>query len=364
MSIPSRTNPFHAKILERYPLTKSGSSKETTHIVLAVHDLSFQVGDSIAVFPDNDPTIVDQILAITGDGSIFDHRSKITLPFRNFLLQKANLSKCTSALLKLIPSKKLASVLENKTKLHSFLELYHLIDILRAFPPSPSPQEIASVLLPLMPRFYSIASSPKMFPNQIHLTVASLFYQSMGGPRRGVGSHFLCHQATLSTPIPIYVQPSNGFILPSNPDAPIILIGPGTGIAPFRAFLQERAYLQHQGPNWLFFGERTRATDFYYSDYWLDLERQNRLRLDLAFSRDGPEKVYVQHVLWERRASIWDWIQNGAFLYVCGDAEKMAKDVDATLHKIAADQGNLIEEDAREFIKNLRKERRYLQDVY
>jgi sulfite reductase (NADPH) flavoprotein alpha-component len=360
----SRTQPYHAKIQERYSLTKPGSSKETTHIALAVRDFPFEVGDSIGVFPENNHSVVDQILSVTGGGPIFDRRSNATLSFRDFLLTKANLTKCTSALLKLIPSSQTTSLLENKEQLQSFLQMHHLIDILRVFIPSPSPQELANVLLPLMPRFYSVASSPHMFPKEIHLTVASLIYPSAGGLRHGVGSHFLCHQASFHTSIPIYVQPSNGFTLPADPNAPIILIGPGTGIAPFRAFLQERMFLQQQGKNWLFFGERNRATDFYYEDYWLELERQNRLRLDLAFSRDSEEKTYVQHLLWERRAAIWEWIQNGAYLYVCGDAEKMAKDVDLTLHRIAAEQGNLIEEDAREFIKALRKERRYLQDVY
>ena len=364
MSIYNRTNPFSAKILERSPLTKPGSTKETYHIVLAVHDLPFQVGDSIAVFPENDPDLVDQILSITGDGPIFDRRSNTTMPFRDFLLQKANLAKCTSSLLKLIPSEKTAKLLEDKALLLPFLETHHLIDILRVLPSAISPQELASSLLPLMPRFYSIASSPKMFPGQIHLTVASLTYQSVAGPRRGVGSHFLCHLAEASTVVPIYVQPSNGFTLPADPEAPIILIGPGTGIAPFRAFLQERIALQHKGLNWLFFGERNLATDFYYSDFWQELERQGRLRLDTAFSRDSASKVYVQHRLWERRASIWDWLQKGAYLYVCGDAEQMAKDVDATLQRIVSDQGGLIEEDAREWLKRLRKERRYLQDVY
>ena len=242
------------------------------HIALAVEQFPFAVGDSIGVLPENDPIVVDQIVAITGDGAVFDKRSNATVAFRDFLRTKANLAKCTSALLKLFPT---SQDIANET--------YHLIDLLRAFSPAPSPQELASTLLPLMPRFYSIASSPHMFPDQIHLTVASLIYQSVGGPRRGVGSHFLCHQATHTTPIPIYVQPSNGFTLPDNKDAPIILIGPGTGIAPFRAFLQERMFLQHPGRNWLFFGERNRATDFYYDDYWLELQRQNRLRLDLAF---------------------------------------------------------------------------------
>jgi len=360
----SRTQPFQAKILDRYLLTKPGSTKETTHIVLSTQDFPFEVGDSIGVFPENDHCLVDQILSITGDSPIFDRRSNTTLSFREFLLSKANLTKCTSALLKTIPSPKIAPLLENKLELQSLLQTHHLVDILRIFTPAPSPQEIANALLPLMPRFYSIASSPKMFPDQIHLTVASLIYPSAGGLRHGVGSHFLCHQANECTPIPIYVQPSNGFTIPADPNAPMILIGPGTGIAPFRAFLQERLFLQHKGANWLFFGERNRATDFYYEDYWLELEHQKRLRLDVAFSRDSAEKIYVQHLLWEQRKDIWDWIQKGAYLYVCGDAEKMAKDVDLTLHRIAAEQGNLIEEDAREFIKALRKERRYLQDVY
>jgi len=334
------------------------------HIALSIRDFPFQVGDSIGVFPENDPRVVDEIIEMTGEASVFDARSNATTSFRDFLLRKANLSKCTSSLLKQIASDKVISLLENKEELQAILQTHHLIDLLRIFSPTPTPQQLTSNLLPMMPRFYSIASSPNMFPDQIHLTVASLVYQSVGGPRRGVGSHFLCHQATETTPIPIYVQPSNGFTLPTDPHAPIILIGPGTGIAPFRAFLQERMFHKHPGLNWLFFGERNRATDFYYEDYWIELEKQGRLQLDLAFSRDSAEKTYVQHRLWEKRAQLWEWIQNGAYLYVCGDAEKMAKDVDATLQKIACSEGNLNEEKGQEFIKALRKERRYLQDVY
>ena len=213
----------------------------------------------------------------------------------------------------------------------------------------------------MMPRFYSVASSPKLFKHEIHLTVASLVYETAGGPRRGVGSHFLGHTAVpFETSIPIYVQPSNGFTLPADPDASIIMIGPGTGIAPFRAFLQEREALGASGRNWLFFGERNRETDFYYEDYFRSLKN---LRLDLAFSRDSAEKVYVQHKLWENRADIWNWLQNGAYLFVCGDADKMAKDVDLTLLRIGQDAG-LAEEDSREWLKALRKSRHYLQDVY
>jgi len=336
----SRTNPFFSKIKERVLLNKPGSTKETYHISVE-SDLPFKVGDSIGVLPENDHSIVEAILHIVPDLD------------PEFLLKKANICKCTSAVLKLFG-------VNDK----SILETHHLIDILHAFPTPVSGPELASKLLPLLPRFYSIASSSKMYPHEIHLTVASLTYSTQSGPRRGVGSHFLCHHAKpMQTPIPIYVQPSNGFTLPDDPNASIILIGPGTGIAPFRAFLQERIALQHPGRTWLFFGERNKATDFYYSDYFTALEKQGRLRLDTAFSRDSAEKTYVQHKLWENRASIWDWIQNGAYVFVCGDAEKMAKDVDLTLQRIAQDAG-MMEEDARVWLKALRKNRKYLQDVY
>jgi sulfite reductase (NADPH) flavoprotein alpha-component len=217
----------------------------------------------------------------------------------------------------------------------------------------------------MLPRFYSIASSQLLFPEEVHLTVASLSYHVRGIERFGVGSHFLCKRALLrETPIPFYVQTSHNFTLPEDPLASIILIGPGTGIAPFRAFLQERLAKQAKGKNWLFFGERNRATDFYYEDFWLSLEHQGRLRLDCAFSRDGSEKIYVQHKLWEQKKDLWCWIEEGAYLYICGNAEKMAKDVELTLQKIAISEGALTEELARAKIKTLKTEKRLLMDVY
>lgn len=360
LSIHTKTNPYHATLRDRYLLNKPGSTKETYHIVLSVPEakVPFQVGDSVAIFPENDRKTVEEIVNRFGEPDSFD-----------FLLRKANICKCTSNLLKLFAERgggeKINALLEDKAQLLEFLQTHHLLDILHIFPHvNVTLQELCDKLLPLMPRFYSIASSPKMFSEEMHLTVAALKYPTIHGPRLGVGSHFLCHSADGTTPIPLYIQPSNGFTLPEDPNAPIILIGPGTGVAPFRAFLQERMALQHRGLNWLFFGERNRATDFYYEDYWLELEKQNRLRLSVAFSRDTAEKNYVQHVLWQQKADVWNWIQNGAYLYVCGDASKMAKDVDLTLQRIGADQGNMIEEDARLWLKSLRKQRRYLQDVY
>lgn len=337
----SRTQPYIARIKERFLLTGPTSTKKTYHLSLEVDEsLSFNVGDSIGVLPTNDPDLVDRILhrlQATGREEILDHRSQTIFPFRDFLLHKANLSK--------IP----------KTT-HNLLEFVEHN--------KPPLQELCKTLLPLLPRFYSIASSPKVFPNEIHLTVAHLRYTSNGQTYFGVGSHFLCERAQIeSTPIPIYVQPSHHFTLP-HPDASIILVGPGTGIAPFRAFLQERLATQAPGLNWVFFGERNRASDFYYSDFFNELEKQGRIRLDLAFSRDQAEKIYVQHRMIEQKKSLWNWIEQGCYIYVCGDAEEMAKDVDAALQRIIHEEGGLAEEDSRKFLKNLRTEKRYLLDVY
>jgi len=210
---------------------------------------------------------------------------------------------------------------------------------------------------PLLPRFYSIASSSKMHPEEIHLTVTRHEY--------GVSSRYLCHLAQPGvTELRCYVQPSRGFALPRDPNTPIIMIGPGTGIAPFRAFLQERLVHQAPGANWLFFGERNRATDFYYADFWRTLEAEGKLRLDLAFSRDQVEKEYVQSRLYQAKKELWGWIQRGCHLYVCGDRERMAKDVDAMLQRIIQEEGGLTPEEARLALRTLRREKRYLLDIY
>ena len=220
--------------------------------------------------------------------------------------------------------------------------------------------------MPLMPRFYSIASSPKVFPDEIHLTVAFVHYIANGQTAHSASEAIfsVSKPAIESTPIPIYVQPSHHFTLP-DPNASIILIGPGTGIAPFRAFLQERLATQAPGLNWVFFGERNRASDFYYSDFWLELEKQGRIRLDLAFSRDQAEKDLraAQNARAEKKLLELDPARKYYF-YVCGDAEEMAKDVDAALQQIAHEEGDMSEEEARKFIKSLRAEKRYLLDVY
>jgi len=340
----NRNHPYLARIKERYLLTKPASSKKTWHIVLEA-PLSFQVGDSIGVLAQNDPVEVAEILQYATPSS----PELIT-----FLTHKANLSRVTSSFLK-----------QSAPQLSVDLHTHHLIDILKLLPAPLPATDLLRSLLPLMPRFYSIANSPKVFPGEIHLTVAYVEYTALGRRRRGVGSHFLCDLAEVQhTAVPIYLQPAHGFTLPLDPEASIIFVGPGTGIAPFRAFLQERLATQATGRNWLFFGDRNRASDFLYELYWLELEKQERLRLDLAFSRDGAEKIYVQHRMYEQRKSLWNWLENGAYFYVCGDAEEMAKDVDAMLRTIAAEEGEKSPEEVKAWVKQMRTEKRYLTDVY
>ncbi len=354
MNQHNRFNPFSSRILERTLLTGSGSTKKTYHLALdlAGSGIAYNPGDSIAILPENDPAEVDLFLKAaqcTGDEPLFDPRSQTEYSLRDYLQCKANLHKPSPAFLRKLPS----PPLEDKTVSELVAGA--------AF----SYQEIPSLLLPLLPRFYSIASSQHLYPNEVHLTVASVSYLAGGKIRHGVGTHFLCDRATVgATKVPLYIQSSHGFSLPADPHASIILVGPGTGVAPYRAFLQERLFKQAPGGNWLFFGERHRKHDFYYADFWLALEKEKRLRLDLAFSRDGNEKVYVQHRMWENRKDLWAWIEEGAYFYVCGDAKEMAKDVEAMLQRIFASEGGLSEEEARRKIKALRMEKRYLADVY
>ena len=357
----SRSKPYLSWIKERALLTGKSSSKKTFHIVLDTEgwDETFKVGDSIGILPSNDPKEVDAILQKMGcDGKeqVTDPRQNDTLSIRDFLTKRANLSRVNRSFLAQ-KREDLKGLLENKETLTTFLHTNTLCDLIVVM----APQELAKLVMPLLPRFYSISNSQGMFPNEIHLLVAYVHYQMNGQERYGVGSHFLCDFAET---VPIYVQPSNHFSLPLDPASSMIMIGPGTGVAPYRAFLQERISIQATGRHWLFFGERNRKTDFYYESYWTELEKQGRLRLDCAFSRDQEKKEYVSHKMYERKKSLWQWIHEGAFLYVCGDVNEMAKEVDDMIHQIVKEEGGYSEEDAIHFVKKMRHEKRYLLDVY
>jgi sulfite reductase alpha subunit-like flavoprotein len=238
------------------------------------------------------------------------------------------------------------------------------MDVLAEFPVRAEVAEWLQVLRKLQPRLYSISSSPKLTPDEVHLTVSAVRYEHQGTPRYGVCSTFLADRGQ-NRDIEVFVQSTTHFRPPADPDTPMIMIGPGTGIAPFRAFLQERRELGHGGPNWLFFGERNSATDFYYRAELESMCAHGVLtRLDTAFSRDQRQKVYVQDVMREHAVELWKWLEDGAHVYVCGDASRMAKDVDAALHDVVRQRGHLDADRADEYVKRLAVEKRYVRDVY
>lgn len=363
MTAFDRNNPFRAKIVERIPLCRPGSQKNTHHLVLDIEgsNISYQVGDCVAILPENDPEAVGLALdamGVSGSEVIADKRQNDSLPVKEFLTRRANICGV---------SRKLAGMLGVPAEIQKeFVKSHHISDALtKQGRGRLSPQDICDLLMPLAPRFYSIASSMRTVGSQIHLTVALLQYDIYNTPRRGVCTHWLCTLAPMHEPtVPLYIHPHAGFTLPKDPKTPIIMIGPGTGIAPYRGFMQERMLQEGVGKSWLFFGEWHRDKNFFYEDFWQQLRNQGKLELDTAFSRDQAEKVYVQHKMLERGEELYRWIEEGAVLYVCGDATRMAKDVHTALHEIMERHGKLGCDEAKEFVKALRKEGRYLRDVY
>ncbi len=376
-----RSHPVAVRIKERTLLTSPHSTKNTYHITLnlAQSGLTYKVGDSIGIFAQNDPILVQHYidaLKATPNDRIIEPRSKIEMSLWDFLSTKANLSRVTSSFLKLFYEHEQTHdkknqlhrllQLENKPLLSQYLSTHDPLDLLKEYAETQTPlQDLCNQFGPLLPRFYSVASSPLHNPNEVDLTVALFTFTHSGEQRFGVASHFLCHLAQINdTPIPVYTQPTHIFTLPEDTHTPIIMVGPGTGVAPFRAFLQERKALNATGKHWLFFGERNQSSDYFYQEFFESFVREQQLVLDLAFSRDQSEKIYVQHRMLEKAKELWSWLQEGAYFYVCGDAHKMAKDVEATLIKIAEIEGNMSEEAAKAYVKSLRSQKRYLADVY
>jgi sulfite reductase (NADPH) flavoprotein alpha-component len=254
---------------------------------------------------------------------------------------------------------------EQQTQLERYTYARGLVDLLHEYPGVlREPADLVAMLPRLSPRLYSIASSPNAHPGEIHTTVAVVRYRSHNRERGGVCSTLLADRTSTGESLPMYIQPNKRFRLPSDPGAPIIMIGPGTGIAPFRSFLHERRALNHTGRNWLFFGERS-ASDFLYRDELQAMQADGHLtHLDLAFSRDQEQKIYVQNRMLEQAPAFWQWLQEGASVYVCGDASRMAKDVDGALHTIVEQQGKLSREGAAEYVRRFKDEHRYHRDVY
>lgn len=376
-----RNQPFMATMTSRELLGKPGSKKMTYHIVISLKGsgLRYNVGDSLGVWPINDPELINKTLrAMHADGKelVHDKQSGETTPLREFLTKKANLTDVSRKFLQEIEKRQTNSEKRNfyqhllsnegKETLKDYLELRELWDILEENPEVVfSTEELCALLMPLLPRFYSIASSQDVVGEEVHLTVALLNYEALGHPRKGVCTHFLCDLAPLGVAcIPIFIHPHKGFTTPEDHSSHMIMVGPGTGVAPFRAFLQERHARNAKGRHWLFFGEWNKDYDFYYEDFWRELQEGGKLLLHTAFSRDQGEKVYVQDRMLEQGSEIFKWLEEGAVLYVCGDAKNMAKDVDAALLHIIKRYGHYNDEEAKAYVKNLRAQKRYLRDVY
>jgi len=347
--------PFIAPILAVNRATGEGSAKEVNHIIFSLEGsgLSYAAGDALSVLPVNDPALVNDVLGALGcDGEEAVPTPAGEASLRHALSTVYDLAKPTAELLALL-------------QVTSTTPPHHVIDALLAVPTAkPKAAAFIATLKKLQPRLYSISSSPAAHPGEVHLTVGAVRYEAAERRRDGVCSTFLADRALAAGQVLIGVHPNNSFRLPENGDVPVIMIGPGTGIAPFRAFLEARASTNAKGKNWLFFGDQHEKSDFLYRGEILAWQSSGLLtRLDLAWSRDQTEKVYVQHKILAAATELWSWLENGAHLYICGDASRMAKDVHSALLQVAQTAGGLTPESAAKYLETLQTAKRYLRDV-
>jgi sulfite reductase (NADPH) flavoprotein alpha-component len=373
---PSRDNPFFAQLMEKRTLTQNGSSKLTLHLTWSItgSDIRYEAGDACGIIPHNDPALVDDILnalhfsgqelvqipkagMITLAEALRDHLV-ITRLNRKLIERYATAGQCKNLLGLIAP--------EQQAHLEKFIYGRGLIDLLEECPGAiTNAADMVAMLPKLTPRLYSISSSPSTHIGEVHTTIAVVRYRSLNRERGGVCSTLVADRVPVGERVPIYIQPNKKFRLPQNPDAPVIMIGPGTGIAPFRAFLHERRATGAKGRNWLFFGERNYTNDFLYREEFEAMVADGHLtRLDTAFSRDQEHKVYVQDRMLEQAPQFWAWLQDGASVYVCGDASRMAKDVDTALHTIVERQGGMSHQSAKEYVSHLKDKHRYHRDIY
>ena len=367
-----RKNPFAAEILEKIQLNGRGSAKETWHVEFSLADsgLIYQPGDALHIIPKNSERLVSEVLKaskLDPTTTVEWESSKSTLG--EILLNKIELSVVTRDVLQkyqtLSNNENLKTILSDTKKLHEYIYGRDIVDVLNEFPTALTAQTLLSVLKKLPSRAYSIASSLVAHPDEVHLTVAAVHYEKYGRKKQGVASTFLSDRVNIGESVNVFLENNEFFKLPKDNNTDILMVGPGTGIAPFRAFVEERAEMGAAGKNWLVFGNPNFTSDFLYQTEWQQYLKKGVLtRLDLAFSRDQAEKIYVQHRLLQKSKQVWEWINNGTTLYVCGDKNKMASDVERSFIQIAQKEGGLTEEKAIEFIKNLKKTRKYLEDVY
>ncbi len=358
-------------------LTLDGSEKDTRHFEISLEGsgLSYEVGDSLGVFPKNDPVLVGQILDaldFTGDEPVLNPAGE-TVPIRQALTESYIITSPSKQLLTAISEKDSSAVFLKdlldplvKTELDTWLWGRDVLDALTEFTAAKfTPEEFVAVLRKLQARLYSIASSQKVVGESVHLTVALVRYHALNRERAGVASVYLGERTADPERVAVFVHNAKHFRVPEDPATDMIMVGPGTGIAPFRAMLQERKVSGASGRNWLFFGEQRSATDFLYRDEFEGYAADGSLhRFDTAFSRDQDYKIYVQHRILEQADELFAWLEGGALFYVCGDAARMAKDVDSALHEVVERAGGKSKEEAIEYIDALKKAKRYKKDVY
>ncbi|MEF2094312.1 assimilatory sulfite reductase (NADPH) flavoprotein subunit [Bacillus sp. CFBP9009] len=373
----SRTNPFKAEVLENINLNGRGSNKETHHLEISLEGsgLTFEPGDSLGVYPKNDSDLVDMLLTelnwdpeetvkVNKQGDLRQLRESLISDFEITVLTKSLIEQAAQ----LSGNEDLKELLEpgNEERLKEYREGRDLLDFVRDFGSwGESAQEFVSILRKMPARLYSIANSLSAYPDEVHLTIGAVRYESHGRERNGVCSILCADRLQPGDTLPVYIQNNQNFKQPENPDTPIIMVGPGTGIAPFRSFIQDREEAEAKGKTWLFYGDQHFVTDFLYQTEWQKWLKTGVLtKMDVAFSRDTDEKVYVQNRMREHSGELYEWLQEGAAIYICGDEKNMAHDVHNTLIEIIEKEGNMSHADAKAYLEEMQQNKRYQRDVY
>ncbi|RKL66640.1 assimilatory sulfite reductase (NADPH) flavoprotein subunit [Salipaludibacillus neizhouensis] len=376
-TIYSRTNPFHAEVLENINLNGRGSNKETRHLELSLEGsgLEFKPGDSLGVYPENDPALVDMLInemKWNAEEQVVVNKKGESLPLKDALISHFEITVLSKPFLekaaKLSENESLQDLLSpgKEDQVKEYILGRDLLDLVSDYGPwNSTVQEFVSILRKMPSRLYSISSSLNANPEEVHLTIGSVRYESFGRQRNGVCSILCSERLEPGDTLPVYIQHNENFKLPENPETPIIMVGPGTGIAPFRSFMQEREEIEAEGKSWLFFGEQYFMSDFLYQIEWQKWLKDGVLtKMDVAFSRDTEKKVYVQHRLKEHSKELFEWLQQGAVLYVCGDEKNMAHDVQNTLIEMIEKEGNMNREQAEAYLADMQQQKRYQRDVY
>ena len=368
----NKANPFPATLITNQKITGRQSDKDVRHLEfdLAGSDLHYQAGDALGVWFDNDPTLVDEILSLAQ----IDPTTEVTIEGKTqtistALLSHLELTQNTPAFVKgyaaLAHNEQLNDLVADNQALQELVQRTPIVDVLHKFPAKLTAEQLVSLLRPLTPRLYSISSSPAEVGEEVHLTVGVVRFEHEGRARSGAASSFLADRVEEDGAVRVFVEHNDNFRLPNDTTKPIIMVGSGTGVAPFRAFMQQRVADEASGKNWLIFGNPHFASDFLYQTEWQQFAKEGFLhKYDFAWSRDQEKKIYVQDKIRENSTALWQWLQEGAYFYVCGDAAKMAKDVEQALLEVITKEGNLSPDEAEDYLNELREEKRYQRDVY